>query len=122
MTTKTKVATGVVSPFLIVLCLLAGSAYADTLNRHVRVHNNSSYVMTELRASNVRRTDWEEDILGVRTLPPGRSINVNIDDGSGHCRYDLKARFGSGAEVVRWNVDVCTVTDWRIFNNSNRID
>ena len=122
MKTKNKIARRIVSPFLIALCLISASAYADTLNRRVRVHNNSSYVMTELRASNVRRTDWEEDILGLRTLPPGRSINVNIDDGSGHCRYDLKARFGSGAEVIRWNVDVCAVTDWRIFNNSNVID
>ena len=122
MKTKSQIVTWVGPAVLIVVCLFAASSYADALDRHVRIHNNSSYVITELRASNVGRTGWEEDILGLRTLPPGRSINVNIDDGSRYCRYDLKAGFNSGAEVIRWDVDVCTVTDWRIFNNRNVID
>ena len=107
---------------LIVLCLVAQTTNADSLNRQVLVHNYSSYSMTKLHASNVQRGGWEEDILGTGILAPGRQVNVNIDDGSGYCRYDLKAVFASGGEVIRWNVDVCTARSWRIYNDSNSID
>jgi len=107
---------------LIVLCLLAQSTNADSLDRRVHIQNNSSYSMTKLHASNVRRTGWEEDMLGIGILAPGRQINVNIDDGSGYCHYDLKAIFSTGAEIIRWNVDVCAVKRWSIYNDSNFID
>ena len=107
---------------LIVVSLLTCNANADSLDRHVRVHNNSSYNLTGLHASNIAAIVWEEDILGNGILAPGRYINVNFDDGSGYCRYDLKAVFSSGAEVIRWNVNVCEANDWHIFNNRNSID
>jgi hypothetical protein len=107
---------------MIVLSLLTRNANADSLDRHVRVYNDSSYSITGLHASTVAATGWEEDILGDGILRPGRYINVNIDDGSGYCRYDLKAVSSSGAEIIRWNVNVCEVTDWHIFNNRNSID
>jgi hypothetical protein len=119
---QNHVVTRLGSALLLVSSLLLASHEASALNRNVRIHNNSSYVMTELRASHIDKNGWEEDMLGTRKLAPGRIISANIDDGSGYCRYDLKAVFSSGAEVVRWNVNVCAVSDWYIFNHTDTFE
>jgi hypothetical protein len=119
MKQSSKFVRGMGAAVLISTCLFAARVYADALNRRVRIHNNSSFIMTRLHASHVGRNGWEEDILGSGILAPGRNIAANIDDGSGYCRYDLRAVFSTGAEVVRWNVDVCTVAHWYIFDHTN---
>jgi hypothetical protein len=52
----------------------------------------------------------EEDILGVDVLANGDTVEVNIDDGTGKCRFDFKAVFQSGAELVRNNINVCQIS------------
>ena len=68
----------------------------DGLNRRVRIHNNTGWTMTHFYASDSRVTSWEEDMLGSSVLGAGNSIMMNIDDGSGACLYDFKARVSSG--------------------------
>ena len=53
-------------------------------------------------------TSWEEDILGSEVLPNGQSANINFDDGTGSCMFDMKAEFRDGRETVINNVNVCT--------------
>lgn len=88
--------------------LAFGSAQAAE-NRHVDVTNGTSFVITEFYASTVNTNDWEEDILGVDTLAPGEAADINIDDGSDSCNYDFKAVFEDGDEVIKHNIDVCSV-------------
>jgi hypothetical protein len=79
------------------------------------VVNNTPYTMTYFYASNVDRQVWEEDVLGSHVLEPGQEVNVDIDDGTGYCRFDLKAVFdGIEAPVVRHNLDVCSTLSWTI--------
>ncbi|WP_421952470.1 hypothetical protein [Pelagibacterium sp.] len=89
--------------------LFATSAHADRYDRRVRIENFTSTTMTYFYASNVDRTTWEEDILGNSVLPAGRSIVINVDDGSGYCRYDFRAIFADGADLIRSGVNVCEV-------------
>ena len=42
-------------------------------------------------------------------LENGETVNVNIDDGTGKCRFDFKAVFQNGQELVRKNINVCEV-------------
>ena len=37
---------------------------------------------------------------------------MNIDDGSGACRFDFKAEFTNGQELIRNNVNVCEIADY----------
>lgn len=91
---------------------LAGPAFA--LDRHVKVVNHTSEVMTKFQASNIKHKNWEEDILGRDTLNPGSSVRVNISDGTGGCMFDLRATFEDGQTVVRNGVNVCKVGTWTI--------
>jgi len=50
----------------------------------------------------------------MRLIPPGRSIDATIDDGSGHCRNDLRAVLLDGSEAVRADFDVCANISWTV--------
>lgn len=84
----------------------------DGLNRRVRIHNQTGWTMTHFYASDSRVNSWQEDMLGRSVLSAGRSVMMNIDDGSGACLYDFKARFTNGQELTRFGVNVCQIADY----------
>lgn len=84
----------------------------DGMNRRVRIHNQTGWTMTHFYASDSRVDDWQEDMLGSSVLGAGNSVLMNIDDGSGACLYDFKARFTNGQELTRFNVNVCQIADY----------
>ena len=106
---------------LAALALVSASALAgasaqawDGKNRHVIIINDTSEYMTELYASNIHRNTWEENVLHGRIISPGASLDVNIYDGTRHCKFDLRAVFANGAETERDNANVCTAESWTI--------
>jgi hypothetical protein len=84
----------------------------DGYNRRVRIHNQTGWTMLRFYASDSRKTSWEEDILGSDVLGSGRSLMINIDDGSGACVYDFRAEFTNGQVLERNNVNVCQIADY----------
>ena len=82
----------------------------DAYNRDVRIHNQTGWSMTYLYAS--AGGDWGDDLLGSGTLEPGQSVVVSIDDGSGACRYSLRAEFDNGQSLQRNGVNACEVADY----------
>ena len=84
----------------------------DGYNRRVRIHNQTGWTMLRFHASDSRKSDWEEDILGDAVLNNGRSVTVNIDDGSGACVYDFRAEFTNGQVLTRMNINVCQIADY----------
>lgn len=92
----------------------ASNRCTDNNDRRVVVVNDTRTTMRELYGSNVTRTTWEEDVLGTRVLPAGERINVNWDDGSCECNFDMKAVFMDGTETVRRGFNVCREAQWRI--------
>ena len=84
----------------------------DGQNRRVRIHNSTGWTMLRFYASNVRTSDWEEDILGDDVLANNASIVMNIDDGSGACLFDFKAEFTNGQSLIRNNINVCEIADY----------
>ena len=91
------------------LFLASTAAGALAYDRHVVVVNDTSYDIHEFYASNVGAETWEEDILGENILYSGQQVRINIDDGSGYCKYDFKAVFEDGYEAIRNGVNVCEV-------------
>lgn len=102
----------VFSAGLALAILALGVADAAALDRRVRINNRSSYDIIEFYASNTGTRSWEEDILGRNILPSGSSVVINIDDGSGYCKYDFLAVFEDGDEVVSNDNNVCELTDF----------
>ena len=97
----------------VVLAVMAiGTMDAAALDRRVRINNYTSYDIIEFYASNKGSRSWEEDILGRSILPAGQSVVINIDDGSGYCKYDFMAVFEDGDEVVSSDNNVCELTDF----------
>jgi hypothetical protein len=92
---------------------LIGAASAQAEDRHVRIINETSHTMVHFYASNVAENSWQEDILGRDVVKPGEDVNINIDDGTGHCKYDFLAVFDDGDKLERHNINVCEITYYR---------
>lgn len=96
--------------------LVAGVSSAQALDRRVQIVNESSYDIREFYASNTGSKSWEEDILGKHILPAGGTVTINIDDGSGYCKYDFLAVFEDGDQVTSANNNVCELSVFRFTN------
>jgi hypothetical protein len=83
---------------------------ASAANRHVDIVNETGKTLTEFYASATGTDDWEEDILGEDTLANGEVFDIDIDDGTGACKFDFKAVFTDGSSHVRRAVDVCRIS------------
>jgi len=86
---------------------------AQTLDRRVRIVNDSKHVITAFYGTNVAVREWQDSLLGSDTLKPGASIVLDFEDGSGYCRFRFRAVFDDGVEVLRQSVNVCEVGTYR---------
>jgi FlaG/FlaF family flagellin (archaellin) len=102
-----KIAAGLALAFA-----LAGVVNASALDRRVQINNQSSYDIYEFYASNTGEENWQEDILGDGVLLSGESVLINIDDGSGYCKYDFKAVFEDGDEAISADNNVCELAEF----------
>lgn len=82
---------------------------AFALDRRVRIVNDTGYVLVEFYGSNKGSTSWEEDILGRDVLGSGQSVMIDFDDGTGYCKFDFKAIFDDGDELIRKGVNICEI-------------
>lgn len=96
----------------IAVTALAGTNVALAADRKVKVINKTKTAIYAFYASRTSTNDWEEDILGDDVIMPGESMTIDIDDGTGACKFDFKGEFKDGDEVVKNNVDVCKVGEF----------
>jgi hypothetical protein len=89
--------------------VLGHAAPAESLDRRVRIVNETGFTIVRFYGSNTGTDDWQEDILGQDVLPSGSSVIINFDDGTGYCKYDLRAVFDDGDEVTQGGVNICEV-------------
>jgi hypothetical protein len=86
----------------------AGSP-ASAFDRRIELTNNTRMAIVEIQIGQVGTGRWERDLLGDDILLPAQSVLVDIDDGKGHCRFDIKTIFDDGTTSVRRDIDVCAV-------------
>jgi hypothetical protein len=89
---------------------------ADAYNRHVDIVNNSDRVITEFHASNIGENMWGPDLLGPIVLAPGDDVDLDLDDGTGYCRFDFLTITENGRGLVHPRVNVCEVARYQINN------
>jgi hypothetical protein len=94
------------------LSLAAAGASHAAENRHVTIVNHTRHTITHFYASNTGSNDWEEDILGKDELARGETIDIDIDDGTGKCKFDFKAVFSDGESVEKTNINVCEIEEY----------
>ena len=94
------------------LAILLGATLVSpalALDRRVTIVNNTGFTMVKFYGSNKGAKTWEEDILGEDVLPSGSQVSVNFNDESGYCKFDFKAVFDDGDELVREDVNICEI-------------
>lgn len=116
MPTLSRVLILVAACALILITVPSAKTAIPQEDRRVRVINRTSSPIYHFYASNVDSDSWEEDILGDRVIPPGRSAVVNIDDGTGHCFYDLKVVLLNERYAIKRKFNVCTQASWTVVD------
>lgn len=89
-----------------------GASSVAALDRRVRINNYTSYDIIEFYASHRDAKSWQEDILGRDILPAGRSVVINIDDGTGYCVFDFRAVFEDGDVLEKFGNNVCELSEF----------
>jgi hypothetical protein len=113
MKLRNRLAAGIVS-----LCV-AGALVADAQseNRHVRIINRSSSSIRYLYVTNVDSRSWGPDLLGdFNVLLPGYYIDEDMDDGTGHCIFDLRATLYDGRVAETRGFNACTQQSWTVYD------
>jgi hypothetical protein len=98
----------------VAVMLTAGVAQA--WDRRIEVVNRSSYVLHEFYATNSGETRWENDKLFNYEIFPNQSYTIDLDDGTGRCRFDLKVITRGGKDVIRYDIDICSISTWSIYD------
>ncbi len=86
---------------------------AAAIDRHVRIVNESSHEIVAFHASYLGGDDGRPNLLGDNVLRPGGSVVLNLDDGSGYCRFGFRAVFADGVELRRNRVNICDIGTFR---------
>lgn len=102
------------APFLLTVGMIALAAPAMAQDRKVTIVNNSGFTISYFYGSNVGTTFWEEDLLSSDVLSNGATVVVNFDDTTGYCRFDFRAIFDDGTELVKKDVNVCEIATFTI--------
>jgi hypothetical protein len=99
--------TTVLTAALVVLLQGATGPPASGGERHLRLQNDTREPIVEIHVSDAGAGRWQGDLLGADFLSPGNSVLVEIDDGNGRCRVDVKMVLDDGTDIVDRGVDVC---------------
>jgi hypothetical protein len=71
--------------------------------------NRTGVEIHELFIAPSESDEWEEDVLGVDTLPPGESVKIRFK-GHDDCDWDIKVTDGEGGEVEWTGLDLCSIS------------
>jgi hypothetical protein len=92
--------------------LIALSIPGQALERRLTIVNGTTFAIAEFYAANVATDAWPENRLGNQPLPAGASRELDIDDGTGYCLFNLRAVFEDGDEIVSERVNICDETEF----------
>ncbi len=92
----------------------SGGYAVDSYDRNVTIANQTGRTVYRFYGSNVGTSSWEEDILGSNVLGPYSSVNINFNDGTGHCNFDFKIEFADGGTYTDYDINVCQITTYTI--------
>lgn len=86
-------------------------------NRFIKINNRSEGIIRYIYAANVDSDVWGYDLLGAgNVIFPDRYMTVNIDDGTGHCHYNIKAVLWDRSEALWRDINVCTASNITLTN------
>jgi len=97
---------------LSVLAMIAtATAVARSGKQDFALHNETGVEIHELYVSPTTTDDWEEDILGVDTLPAGDSVKITFEDREHHAKWDLKVVDSKGNSIEWEGLNLIEISD-----------
>ena len=107
LVSKTKVILAV----SVIGVLVAVTAYARAGKQDFILHNQTGVEIHELYVSPVTTNDWEEDVLGVDTLPSGESVKITFEDREKHVHWDLKVVDSKGNSIEWHDLNLIEISE-----------
>jgi len=86
--------------------LLPGMAQAQDQRNFVLI-NGTGRTISELYISPTNVNNWEEDVLGVDTLPEMEKTAIHFADEVDECVYDLKIVHDDGDAAIWTGINLC---------------
>jgi len=98
-------------PMLALVCaplFAATAAHAENLD--FSLLNRTGYVISEVYVSSASSNDWEEDVMGSDVLANSESVDIEFEQGSKGCQWDMKVVYDDGEEAVWENLNLCSTS------------
>lgn len=86
---------------------------ATALDRRVRILNATTTDMVGFYGAPVGTAPSQRNLLGGDLLPAGGAVVIDFEDGSGYCRYAIRAVFADALELARASLNVCEIGLYR---------
>ena len=100
---------------LIGLSVLALVVTATTAARSGKqdfvLHNSTGVEIHELYVSPTTADEWEEDVLGVDTLPDGESVKITFEDREKQSKWDLKVVDSKGNSIEWRDLNLVEISE-----------
>lgn len=94
-----------------VAMFVTASAFARAGKQDFVLHNETGVEIHELYVSPTSADDWEEDVLGVDTLPNGESVKITFNDREKHAHFDMKVVDGKGNSIEWHDLNLIEIAD-----------
>ena len=113
---KLKLALGLA----VIALFVTASAFARTGKQDFVLHNQTGVEIHSLYVSPHSTDDWEEDVLGVDTLPSGESVKVTFDDRDQHVHWDLKVTDKDGNALEWYDLNLVEIEEVTLHWDANK--
>lgn len=103
------------------LCLLSGLLSSATFaqgKQDFTLHNETGVEIFSLYVSPHKSDDWEEDVLGVDTLPSGESVHINFSREENAKLWDLRIE-DKDHNFIEWeSLNLLEISDVTLHYNA----
>jgi len=97
--------------FSVLAMIITATAMARSGKQDFVLHNETGVEIHELYLSPTTTDVWEEDVLGVDTLPAGESVKITFEDREHRAKWDLKVADGKGNSIEWENLNLIEISD-----------
>jgi hypothetical protein len=104
----------------VIALFVTASALARTGKQDFVLHNQTGVEIHSLYVSPHSSDDWEDDVLGVDTLPNGESVKVTFDDRDKHVHWDLKVTDKDGNSLEWYDLNLPEISEVTLHWDANK--
>src|SRR5262245_13679322 len=98
----------------LLLVISPAMALSATIDRQIRVHNDSRETVIQLFVSPPGNPTTRVELLRGSQLTPNGTANLILDRQLDACIKDLRVVFKTGREAVGRGVNLCTTSTWHV--------